>query len=222
MRRGSDANSALESLLVQIRQRSEAVVAELEDAQRASKSLSQQLEVIGREHELMANLYVQLRRIHASLQLRDVVAALGETLSNLVGTEDFALFLYDDDTRRYERVSEMGAGAEVPGFALGEGTLGSAAATHTIVYGETLAAVPLGSALGRGVMGMIVIVRLLAHKAGLVARDRALLEVFAEHAGVAIEAALCAAAVGVPRTSAAEVRAHVEGAIPPLLALERK
>jgi hypothetical protein len=159
----------------------------------------------------LASIWVQLKRLHGSLQLADVVAAIDETVTNLVGTEDFGIFLRDDTSGRYEQLFATGSEmSTMRDIGRGEGAAGAALATGEPSYEGPLAAVvPLKSGLGAGCIGVLVVARLLPHKPGVTAADRALFEVFASHAGLALEAALCAAA-GLPRISVAELRARID------------
>jgi hypothetical protein len=155
----------------------------------------------------LASLFVQLKRLHARLPLVDVVTAIDETVTNLVGTEDFGVFLRDDQSRTYEKLIATGAqtGA-LRAFRPGDGSpMGQALVTGQIRYGTPVAVVPLRSGLESGFVGVIVVARLLSHKSGLDASDHAILEVFAEHAGVALEAALCARA-GKPEICVRDLR----------------
>jgi hypothetical protein len=215
---GNDVKTGLEPLLSEIRRHTDLMQADLDQVQRVGRELTRELQLLGQQQELMTNLYVQLQRLHCSLRLPDVVVAIEETLTNLVGTEDFAVLVHDHDTGRYERLMSVGEGSSVEGFALGEGVLGLVAQSGRLQVGRPLAAVPLASGLRPGCIGMIVITRLLRHKAELSARDRPLLEVFAAHAGVALEAAMCAAAAGARPCRVAELRALLDGApsLPPL------
>src|SRR5438105_583843 len=90
--------------------------------------------------------FVLLDRLHASLQVGEVVNAIQEGLINLVGSEDFALFVRDDNSRRFERLLSTGERASLlQDFVTGEGTIGGAAAAVKIRYGDPVAVVPLMS-----------------------------------------------------------------------------
>jgi GAF domain-containing protein len=200
--------SRFERLLDEMRRRTETLLADLDDAQRLGREIGRELEEVGRQHDLLANLYVQLRRIHGSLVLAEVVAALAETLTNLVGTEDFALFLRDEG-ERFEPLTAAGAGRALAPFSVGEGELGEVVQAGAVRYGtRPVAIVPL--LVDQKCIGVVALVGLLPHKAALGPRDRALLEVLSEHAGVAIEAAtVCSASSGVRRLRVSELRALV-------------
>jgi hypothetical protein len=143
-----------------------------------------------------ATSFVLLDRLHSSLRVRDVVAAIQEALINLIGSEDFALFVRDDNSRRFERLVSIGerAGA-LQSFVTGEGALGAAAAAVKIRYGGGLmaAVVPLMSGRRTGSVGVVVIAGLLAHKPALTPDDHNVLEVLSRHGGLALEAAICVA-----------------------------
>jgi hypothetical protein len=145
--------------------------------------------------ELLANLYVQLGQLHRSLRLEDVVRALEESLINLVGTEDFAVFLRDK-SGRYEPLLSHGHGVPLAPFQ----EPAFASATW----------VALASGLGAPPVGIVVVASLLAHRGSVGPRERALLDALAQHAGVALEAALCAEAAGSPSCSVAALRSRIE------------
>jgi hypothetical protein len=142
---------------------------------------------------------VLLQRLHGSLQVGDVLSAIQETLINLLGSEDFALFVRDDGSGRFERLLAVGErAAALQPFAAGEGVLGGVAAGGRIAYGVPLASVPLRSGRSTGAMAVVAIMGLLPQKPALTTRDLALLELLSRHAGLALEAALCAQAAPRP------------------------
>jgi GAF domain-containing protein len=126
-------------------------------------------------------LYIQLKRLHGSLELEKVLDALNEALVNILGTEDFALFLFDDESQRFEKLYAVGArAAQLPAFAAGDEP------------GDAPALIRLRGSSADRVLGVIVVAHLLGHKQELHAGDRLLLADLADHAGLAIEAALLA------------------------------
>jgi hypothetical protein len=174
------------------------------DPENQVDQLRRELRESSRAQELFASLYVQLDRLHLSLKLPDVVTAIHEALVNLVGTEDFALYARDDASGRFELLAAMGSGQHPASFSVGEGPLGEAAATRVVSWGDPLAAAPLLDDEGACV-GMLTISSLLRHRGPLENRDRMLVEALGAHAGVALKAALCAAAAP-PRWSVAQMR----------------
>jgi len=154
--------------------------------------------------------FVLLDRLHASLQVGEVLTAIQEALINLVGSEDFALFVRDDESGRFERLLAIGARAgAIQPFATGEGVLGQAAAGGRIGYGVPVASVPLRSGRGAGAVALVAIAGLLPQKPVLTAQDQALLELLSRHGGLALEAAVCAQAAPRPVCFAEELRRQI-------------
>jgi hypothetical protein len=147
----------------------------------------------------LVELYVQLKRLHASLRLADVVVALQETLVNLVGSEDFAIFLRETDGGRFERLTGIGTrAAAVEAF------------TPETPPSDAVALVPLRSGFGDATpMGMVAICGLVAHKRDLSEHDHALLRELGDHAGIALEAALAVEIAGRPRVDVRELRTRL-------------
>jgi hypothetical protein len=182
----------------------------LAEARRSAHALADELEQVGDQHDLIANLFVGVTQLHASLKLGDIVPALAETLINLIGTEDFALFVRDAPSGRFEKLWSTGKkAAELGAFAVGQGPLGRAVASGEIAYGGgSVATIPLAGSLQPGVFAAVVICTLVAHKPALTARDHQLLATFADHGARALEAAIRLAHVPSPSMSVAELK-HV-------------
>jgi hypothetical protein len=155
----------------------------------------------------LASRFIQLKRLHSSLDLSTVLNALNEVLVNVVGTEDFALFLFDDESTRFEKLYGLGSrAAALSSFAANE----EPAAVSALIR--------LRSGTSYAVLGIVVITQLLPHKPGLCAHDRSLLADLADHAGIAIEAALLARKASCRPLVVREVREQI---LLPTLATER-
>jgi hypothetical protein len=143
-----------------------------------------------------ASLYIAVHRLHSTLDRGQVLQALEEILASLIGCEEVAV---------YER---RGASMLMPVVTVG---LPPGAASpmreptdvveHVLCTGELWIGDGSGaSLLGRAITaciplkvdgeitGMIVLFRLLAHKAALEPGDIELLEVLSQHAGTALYA----------------------------------
>jgi hypothetical protein len=164
------------------------------------------------ELDLIFNLYVQLDQLHASLEPARVIAAVHETLINLIGSEDFAIYLRDGGSGRYEPLSSLGV--EGTSFELGDGPRGRAVRDGVIVYGDyaPIALIPLR---GRdGILGLVEVRSLLPHKGALHPRDHSLFELLVSHAGLALEGALAAEATHTT-IAVAELRRRLAPLLPP-------
>src|SRR5438445_3359847 len=114
----------------------------MERCQERVRELARELDETGRAHELFASLYVTLERLHRSHKVGEVVAAIHEVVINLVGSEDFALFVFDEASAQFQSLSSMGAGALLAPFTAGEGALGKAAAAGRPTWGDPHALAP--------------------------------------------------------------------------------
>lgn len=147
------------------------------------------------QNESLANLYVASHRLHSTLDPVEVVECIKEILLNMVGSEDFALFVIDDETNELVRAGYEGETAEQSGktrLSLGEGLEGFVAETGDPLFKEDLdegpcACVPLK--IRDRVVGVIAIYALLSHKRGLTPLDHKLLELLAGHAASALVSA---------------------------------
>jgi len=184
------------------------------EARRSAHALADELEQVGDQHDLISHLFVGVAQLHASLKLSDIVAALAETLINLVGTEDFALFVRDGASGRFEKLWSTGINAaRLEGFTDGQGPYGRAVDSGAIVYDSgSVATIPLAGSLSPGCFGAVVMCRLVGHKPSLSERDHTFLLTFADHGARALEAAIRLAQTPSAPTSIAELKRALEEA----------
>jgi hypothetical protein len=120
------------------------------------------------------------------------VECIKEILLNMIGSEDFALFVVDDESGELVRSGyegETAGGSEKERIALGKGPEGIVALAGEPFFSEAVedelcACVPLR--IKERVVGLIAIYTLLAHKKGLSMLDHKLLELLAGHAASAL------------------------------------
>jgi hypothetical protein len=154
---------------------------------------------IEKENGNLMNLYVTSYRIHGTLARREVLEAIKETIINLVGSEEFAVYELDAERRFLKLASSFGIDEEAyRNLPYGQGTLGEAAA-----LGETYLAPPEGGPdglpggkrllalvplkLGSHVSGAIALFSLLPQKNGLIEGvDLELFDLLATHAATAL------------------------------------
>ena len=155
----------------------------------------------------IASLYVATDRLHASLDRREVLVAIQEIITNLIGCEELAVFEVDASGSALELAVSMGIDEERFAFvSFGEGPIGQVASSGAPYFasapakssrrGRTsshsleaeamglTACIPLMR--GEVVTGAIAVFRLLAHKAALTEMDRELLSVLIPHAALAL------------------------------------
>ena len=145
----------------------------------------------------LASLYVAVTSVHGALDRPSVLSSVQEIVTNLIGSEEMAIFETDATHGRLTLLASM---VIEPGpfqdIALGEGTIGRVAATGERLIrqeGGSLtedgdaaltACIPLKVA-GR-VVGVLAVFRLLPHKGWLDAIDIDLFDVLAAHAASAL------------------------------------
>ena len=145
----------------------------------------------------LASLYVAVTSVHGALDRPSVLSSVQEIVTNLIGSEEMAIFETDSARGRLTLLASIGI---EPGpyqeIGLGEGAIGRAAATGERVIrneGGSLtedgdaaltACIPLKVA-GR-IVGVLAVFRLLPHKGALDAIDIDLFDVLAAHAASAL------------------------------------
>lgn len=141
---------------------------------------------------ILVNLYVAIKRIHASLDREEVITAIKDVITNQIGSEDFALFERGGDDAPFSLSTSVGdSGARMPHPHVIEEVLSSGAVyLRNVAIGDPpdapVACVPLK--LGERVTGIIAIQSLLCHKERLDLLDFELCDLLATHAGHALYA----------------------------------
>lgn len=157
-----------------------------------NKDFAQRYVQVEEQNESLANLYVASHRLHSTLDSAEVVDCIKEILLNMIGSEDFGLFVFDDETNELVRAGHEGEKAgqpEMERIVLGEGLEGVVALAGEPFFSEgdveePCACVPLK--IKQRVVGVITIHTLLSHKRGLSELDHQLLELLAGHAASAL------------------------------------
>jgi GAF domain-containing protein len=145
----------------------------------------------------LASLYVAVTSVHGAVDRPSVLSSVQEIVTNLIGSEELAIFEIDAARSRLTLLASLGI---EPGayqdIALGEGAIGRAAATGERLIRDNggsltedgdaalTACIPLKVA-GR-VVGVLAVFRLLPHKGRLDAIDIDLFDVLAAHAASAL------------------------------------
>ena len=180
-------NSQLAQKLEFIEQRFEMVEAD-------SKDFALRYIEVEEQNENLANLYVASYQLHSTLDPVEVVQCIKEILINLIGSEEFGLFIVDDETNELVLAGSEGIIADSldrQRVSFGEGLEGMVALRGEPFFtedrgesGEVCACIPLK--IKERVVGVIAIYKLLAHKGTFTALDHKLLELLAGHAATAL------------------------------------
>lgn len=168
--------------------------AKLEAAKRLDEERFLQLE---RQNSHLANLYVASYQLHETLTRAEVLAIAQEIITNLIGSEEHAIFEVDPSDQKLKLCAAVGVDeavcAALPAdkpevqraLASGDAYL-SDKPTHQYDPGPhgITACVPLKVA-GRPT-GVIVVYSILTQKAGFEDNDRELFALLGSHAGMAL------------------------------------
>ena len=196
-----DALDSLEKEVERLRSENSQILERLEflkgrftEVEAESKDFAQRYVDVEEQNESLANLYVASYQLHSTLNTEDVVQCIKEILMNMVGSEEFGLFLVDEETNElvlagYEgEIAQRLGGGRVP---LGGGLEGLVAESGEPFItddsgdgGEICACIPLK--IKERVIGVIAMYRLLSHKRGLTPIDHKLLELLAGSAATAL------------------------------------
>src|SRR5262249_3440040 len=178
----------------QLTQKVEFFNGRFEQIEAENKDFAQRYIEVEEQNESLANLYVASYRLHSTLDPAEVVLCIKEILVNMIGSEEFGLFVVDDETSElvlagYE--GEIAQRLERGRVAFGEGLEGLVAQTGQAFFtedagelGEVCACIPLK--IKERVVGVIAMYKLLPHKGGLTPLDHRLLELLAGHAASAL------------------------------------
>lgn len=186
---------------LEIHQRLKAQTAELEkkvqNLEKENLDFASMYVQVQEQNEAITNLYVASQRLHATVDPDEVMNIILEILAELVGAEEFGIFLLDEKNKALELMAGEGVAERLPSRSLpaGQGVIGEVASSGEAFYFEKhgssevearlpLAAVPLN--MNGHAVGVIVIYKLLRQKANFSSIDHQLLQLLAEDAATAL------------------------------------
>jgi nitrate/nitrite-specific signal transduction histidine kinase len=152
------------------------------------------------QSEAITNLYVAGQRLHTTVDPEEVMKIIFEILAELVGAEQFGIFMLDEKNSKLELMAAEGIEGRLPSKTLpaGEGLVGEVASSGEPFYYEPrgdsemearlpLAAVPLN--MNGQAVGVIVIYKLLNQKPKFSSVDHQLLQLLAADAATSLATA---------------------------------
>ncbi|MBW2520005.1 MAG: GAF domain-containing protein [Deltaproteobacteria bacterium] len=151
---------------------------------------------IEEENNMLANLYIASYQLHSTLDFEEVLQIIVEIIINLIGAEEFGVFLLDDKTSQLQPVATEGIDIdECPTMTVGEGVVGQSAKSGESFFIDSLvgyerdflrplACVPLK--IKEHVIGAVVIYKLLVNKKAFNKIDYELFTLLSGHAATAI------------------------------------
>ncbi|NOY86161.1 MAG: GAF domain-containing protein [Deltaproteobacteria bacterium] len=152
---------------------------------------------VDEQNNNLANLYVASFQLHSTLDYEEVLQIILEIIINLIGAEEFAIFLLDEKREILIPVAAEGVDPEkISPVTMGEGVTGVAARSKESYFNENppsiseellenpLVCIPL--MIKDELIGMINLYKLFQQKKGFVPVDFELFTLLAGHAATAI------------------------------------
>jgi nitrate/nitrite-specific signal transduction histidine kinase len=192
----SDANSddlkRLRAENEQLTKRMERLERRFSQVEEENKDFAQRYIKVEEQNEALANLYVASYQLHSTLDPSEVVQIIVEIIINLIGAEEFSIFMVDEGINELVLMGgELGSRSFNKGrISVGQGIEGQVAASGKIYRAESqtesggLICVPLK--IKEEMIGVICIYKLLDHKKGFTSLDYELLNLLAGHAATAL------------------------------------
>jgi transcriptional regulator with GAF, ATPase, and Fis domain len=160
-----------------------------------NEQLTQDCADLERQNSNYMSLYVASSQIHATLVIDEVLRSIKEIIVNLTGADAFGLYLLERNAQEFRRAAWEGlvdpADEAVPfgdnylSRVARAGSLSLDIEAHAMPSGnQPIAVLPLK--VGEQTIGLIVLFRLLVHKADFDAFDMELFDLLAAHAATAL------------------------------------
>ncbi|MBN2498383.1 MAG: GAF domain-containing protein [Deltaproteobacteria bacterium] len=148
------------------------------------------------DYNRISNLYVASYQLHSDLDFDVVIQLTFDILLNLVGADEFALYVLDAQRLVPIRARGVSIG-DLPSLALGKGPAGEALAEASLFVTEgeldqgrpdcPLVCIPL--TIGKSLLGMVAIFRFLRQKSCLTELDGEIFRLLGTHAATALYSA---------------------------------
>jgi transcriptional regulator with GAF, ATPase, and Fis domain len=165
--------------------------------QTAHNHLLSKCSLVESENSHLANLYVASYNLHSTLDFDEVLTTVVDIITNLIGAEQFVIFLMDDRTNELLPAAAEGLDLnDIPKHKIGVGIIGMVAKSGESYYAENTAAgekfessaplvcIPLK--IKEHVIGAIALYGLFVQKTSFSQIDYELFELLAGHAATAI------------------------------------
>jgi len=157
--------------------------------------------MIEQQNNALANLYVAAYGLHGTLNREEVIAAIKEIVTNLVGSEEIAIFETCASRKELSLVASIGIDAhDFRTIEIGRGLIGNAVQSgNQYILGDECTAEPapcetdltacIPLRVGENIEGAIAIFNLLQQKPMLQSLDFEIFDLLASQAGIALHGA---------------------------------
>lgn len=186
----------LKSQVLELEREKQEILKRIERVESENLDFANRYVEIEAENNSLANLYIATYQLHSTLDFRDVLKIISEIIINLIGGEEFAIYLLDENASTLQAVA--GEGVEIgnlPVYSVGEGIPGKVAADAESFFAESLndrnpgcdgplACIPLK--IKNRVIGVLAVYKLFLQKRRFADIDYELFTLLAGHAATAI------------------------------------
>lgn len=193
-----DEITSLRQRLVALEAERDAIGQRLANVEAENRSWVEQYVSSEQQRSDLSHLYAAIRTLSAPTSRDEVIDAIRQVVTNLIGAEDMALFETSVEGSTLSLVAAFGETTPPRRVRFGEGVIGQAALRgHChVASGPEVQPVPGEPAVtacipfkARGkVVGALALFRLLPQKAGLVPLDEKLFDVLSIHGGITWDA----------------------------------
>jgi hypothetical protein len=161
-----------------------------------NQELADRLVIADRENSQLVNLYVASSQLHSSLEISNALNNIVEIIINLIGSERFVVYLFNEQSRAFVPVAaEGGEPSESPILSVDDEAFSDGLASNENRFSDgdsadgsrPIAWIPLQ--MGERPIGAIAIYSLLMQKQGFSPLDHQLFALLAESAASALFAA---------------------------------
>lgn len=192
----SDAATRLLQKVEELEREKTEILARIRRVEEENQNFANRYVEIEAENEMLAKLFIASYQLHATLDYKEVLQIVCESIISLIGAEEFGILLLDEKTNRLEPVACEGLALEqLPSIGVGEGTIGTAVkfgenyfiasmAGYRPDLREPLVCLPLK--IKEHVIGAIVIYQLLTPREQFSQVDHELCSLLAGHAATAV------------------------------------
>ncbi len=147
------------------------------------------------ENNLLANLYITTSQLHSTFEVSEIIRIIEEILLNLVGAEQFSLFICDENEQLFQPIINEAGNPQIVSVqnsdvhiatALSEGQNWIAGVDELKTLGDTEVKAVIPLMVDDDVIGVLAVYRLLAQKSGFSEIDEEIFNLLGNHAAMAI------------------------------------
>jgi hypothetical protein len=181
--------------LLRVETEKQEILDKIGSVERENLDYSNRYAEIEAENNLLANLYITTYQLHSTFEVSEILRIIEEILLNLVGAEEFSLFLRDEGGQMVQPIIDDAGDPQVAeveikdariATALGEGQSWIASPDELKQLGETEAKAIIPLLADDDVIGVLTIHRLLAQKDGFSDTDNEIFTLLGGHAAMAL------------------------------------